>query len=103
MDDGRMLYGVVDDTDSLNYGEVFIQISDETSNGEEKLETVSDRYVIVTRMPCHHPGDIRVLRAVNNPRLHHLVDCIAFPGKGPRPHSTELSGGDPDGGEYWTC
>ncbi|CAF4014973.1 unnamed protein product, partial [Rotaria sp. Silwood1] len=103
MDDGRMLYGVVDDTDSLNYGEVFIQISDETSNGEEKLEIISDRSVIVTRMPCHHPGDIRVLRAVNKPRLHHLVDCIVFPGKGPRPHSTEMSGGDLDGDEYWTC
>ena len=98
-----MLYGVVDETDSLNEGEVFIQISKETAEGKEELQIITDCNVLVTRMPCYHPGDVRVLRAVDKPHLHHLVDCIVFPAKGNRPHPTEMSGGDLDGDEYWTC
>ena len=103
MKDGRVLYGVVDDTNSLTYGEVFIRISEETADeGETQRVLTADR-VLVTRMPCHHPGDVRLLRAVDRPGLHHLVDCIVFPAKGSRPHPTEMSGGDLDGDEYWAC
>ena len=104
MKDGRMLYGVVDDTNSLEYGEVFIQISEETDDDEEEIRRVitADR-VLVTRMPCHHPGDVLLLTAVDKPCLRHLVDCIVFPAKGRRPHPTEMSGGDLDGDEYWAC
>ncbi|UJR21218.1 hypothetical protein I4U23_024315 [Adineta vaga] len=103
MSDGRMLYGIVDETYTLEYGEVFIQITDEKSDHNKKYRIICETNVIVRRMPCHHPGDIRVLRAVDKPCLHHYVDCIVFPVKGPRPHSTEMAGGDYDGDEYWTC
>ena len=98
-----MLYGTVDCTNSLEDGEVFIQISDEAADGTEELRIITEPRAIVTRMPCHHPGDVRLLRAVDKPALHHLVDCIVFPAKGRRPHPTEMSGGDLDGDEYWTC
>jgi hypothetical protein len=38
--------------------------------------------VVVTRNPCMHPGDIRVLTAVEPPPgLKHLRDVIVFPVK----------------------
>lgn len=103
MEDGRMLYGVVDETDSLEEGEVFIQITEESREGKETRRIIKNTKSLVTRMPCHHPGDILLLKAVDKPKLHHLVDCIVFPAKGSRPHPTEMSGGDLDGDEYWAC
>jgi hypothetical protein len=42
--------------------------------------------VVVTKNPCLHPGDIRVLDAVYNEELEEkgLRDCLVFPQKGPR-------------------
>lgn len=48
--------------------------------------------VVVTRNPCLHPGDVRLLTAVNAPQLVHLVDCVVFPNHGPRPHPSEMAG-----------
>ena len=48
--------------------------------------------VVVTRNPCLHPGDVRQLDAVDVPQLSHIVDCIVFPRRGPRPHPNEMAG-----------
>ncbi|KAH9723581.1 RNA-dependent RNA polymerase 1 [Citrus sinensis] len=48
-------------------------------------------------------GDMRVLRAVDVPALHHMVDCVLFPAKGERPHTNECSGSDQDGEIYFVC
>ncbi|KAJ0538810.1 putative RNA-directed RNA polymerase [Helianthus annuus] len=60
-------------------------------------------YVVVAKNPCLHPGDVRVLKAVNVPALHHMVDCVVFPQKGKRPHPNECSGSDLDGDIYFVC
>ncbi|BBN67344.1 RNA-dependent RNA polymerase 1 [Prunus dulcis] len=57
--------------------------------------------VVVAKNPCLHPGDVRVLRAVNVLALHHMVDCVVFPQKGNRPHPNECSGSDLDGDVYF--
>lgn len=69
---------------------------------DEKTSVIVGR-VIVTKNPCLHPGDVRVLEAVFEEQLMEkgLVDCIVFPQKGKRPHPNECSGGDLDGDLYF--
>jgi RNA-dependent RNA polymerase len=90
-----LLMGVIDEYGVLEYGQVFIK----------KLYYKSDKIitgrVVVTKNPCFHPGDIRVLEAIDRPELHHLVNVIVFPRKGPRPHTNEISGSDLDGDLYF--
>lgn len=97
---GRTMMGVADFTGTLSYGEVFVQYSelDDTSGIERHFE-LSDVDVVVHRSPCHHPGDVRVLRCRSDvpAELKMLRDCIVFPCKGPRPHPDECTGGDLDG------
>ncbi|KAG6545756.1 hypothetical protein Mapa_012717 [Marchantia paleacea] len=101
--EGRMLMGCLDETGILEYGQAFVKIS---SNAEEmKSNTVStvrviQGEIIVLKNPCLHPGDVRVLQCVNVPQLQHMVDCIVFPRRGPRPHPNECSGSDLDGDMY---
>ena len=76
---GRVLMGCLDETADLAYGEVFIQVS--ASDGS--LSVIQGN-VVVAKNPCLHPGDVRVLTAVDSPNLQHMVDCIVFPQNGNR-------------------
>nr|KJB79013.1 hypothetical protein B456_013G029000 [Gossypium raimondii] len=96
---GRSMMGCLDETRTLNYGQVFVQFSG--SRSEQRC--IVQGKVIVAKNPCLHPGDVRVLRAVNVPDLHHMVDCVVFPQKGTRPHPNECSGSDLDGDIYFVC
>ena len=90
-----MLMGVVDETDSLDYGQVFIQLR----HLDGSPQVLHSRQVLITRNPAHFAGDMRKLNAVDRPALRHLYDCVVFPCRGPRPHPNEMSGGDTDGDE----
>ncbi|CAJ1932682.1 unnamed protein product [Sphenostylis stenocarpa] len=111
---GRALLGCLDETRTLKYGEVFVQIAHQRNKQFLAMSSVSsNRYglnkskhivkgkVVVAKNPCLHPGDVRVLRAVDVPSLHHMVDCVVFPQKGRRPHPNECSGSDLDGDIYF--
>ena len=91
----RYMFGVVDEFCVLKQGEIFVQITDD--NGEK---TVLEGPIAITKNPCRHPGDLRVLTAVNKPKLRHLYDVLVFPQQGSRPHASEISGSDLDGDEY---
>jgi RNA-dependent RNA polymerase len=93
--DGRMLLGVVDETNSLQYGQVFIQYREK--DGEKQI--IQNQKVLITKNPAHFPGDVLKLDAVDCPALHHLYDCVVFPVQGERPHPNEISGSDTDGDE----
>ncbi|XP_062566009.1 uncharacterized protein LOC134228365 [Saccostrea cucullata] len=99
---GRYMMGTSDETQTLKYGQVFIQYSKELDQPLKDVQMVLGK-VVVTKNPCFHPGDIRIFDAVNNPHLRHMVDCIVFPQLGSRPHPDEMSGSDLDGDEYFVC
>ncbi|KAB2624281.1 RNA-dependent RNA polymerase 1 [Pyrus ussuriensis x Pyrus communis] len=102
--DGRAMMGCLDETRTLEYGEVFVQFS----GNRHTVSASNQRFfiegeVVVAKNPCLHPGDVRVLKAVDVPELYHMVDCVVFPQKGPRPHPNECSGSDLDGDIYYVC
>ncbi|WVZ86001.1 hypothetical protein U9M48_032852 [Paspalum notatum var. saurae] len=106
---GRVLIGCLDETGKLDYGQVYIRItknrkeqkcSEQTSffNDDGKTAVIVGK-VAITKNPCLHPGDVRILEAVYDPGLdaRGLIDCVVFPQRGERPHPNECSGGDLDG------
>ncbi|KAK9070723.1 hypothetical protein SSX86_011125 [Deinandra increscens subsp. villosa] len=110
--EGRWLMGCFDELGVLEQGQCFIQVSSPSvencfaKHGSRFSETnknlcVIEGDVVIAKNPCLHPGDIRVLKAVNVPGLEHLFDCLIFPQKGDRPHTDEASGSDLDGDLYF--
>ncbi|KAK8513559.1 hypothetical protein V6N12_052737 [Hibiscus sabdariffa] len=109
---GRWLMGVLDELGVLEQGQCFIKVSNPSiencfvKHGSRFAETkkkfeVIKGLVVIAKNPCLHPGDIRILEAVDAPGLHHLHDCLVFPQKGERPHTNEASGSDLDGDIYF--
>ncbi|KAK3438168.1 hypothetical protein EUGRSUZ_C02782 [Eucalyptus grandis] len=109
---GRWLMGCLDELGVLEQGQCFIQVSSPAlencfiKHGSRFSETKKNRQVIngcivVAKNPCLHPGDIRILEAVDAPELHHLYDCLVFPQNGERLHTNEASGSDLDGDLYF--
>ncbi|GME64289.1 RNA-dependent RNA polymerase eukaryotic-type [Neofusicoccum parvum] len=116
--DGAFLLGCVDETASLHghfyaeqdqfhpsrkdlklqiLPEIFVQIPDPDHEGRYKI---IEGLCIVARNPSLHPGDIRVVRAVDKPQLHHLKNAVVFPQTGDRDIPNMCSGGDLDGDDY---
>ncbi|XP_078177742.1 RNA-dependent RNA polymerase 6 [Carex rostrata] len=113
--DGRWLMGCLDELGVLEQGQCFIQVSHPSlercfvKHGKQFLDKKgNNRRVVVgtvaiAKNPCLHPGDVRILEAVDVPDLRHLVDCLVFPKKGERPHANEASGSDLDGDLYFVA
>ncbi|KAM3243573.1 hypothetical protein ACQJBY_055491 [Aegilops geniculata] len=95
---GRAMMGCLDETRTLKYGQVFIQAS---NSADDRGKSIVTGKVVVAKNPCIHPGDIRILQAVQSPLLGHMVNCVVFPQLGPRPHPNECSGSDLDGDIYF--
>ena len=102
-DKGRQMKGIMDETHTLNYGEIFVQYTDLSNYCSANNKKILEGDVFITKNPCLHPGDLKKVQAVDIPALHHLYDVIVFPAKGQRPHPNELSGSDLDGDEYFVC
>ncbi|CAO2168403.1 unnamed protein product [Urochloa humidicola] len=109
---GRWLMGCLDELGILEQGQCFIRASvssldkyfvkhgSRSSMANKSAEVVVGT-IVMAKNPCLHPGDVRILEAVDVPELHHLVDCLVFPKKGKRPHPNEASGSDLDGDVYF--
>lgn len=117
IEDGACLFGCLDETGTLKglfkdkvpsanasheeklscLPEVFVQVSCADKGGKyEIIEGVC----MIARNPSLHSGDIRVVKAVNVPTLHHLKDVLVFPQTGDRDLPSMCSGGDLDGDDY---
>jgi RNA-dependent RNA polymerase len=82
-----------------NLPEIFVKI-DPLSTGEYR---VVEGLCILARNPSLHPGDIRVVKAVNKPELQHLKNVVVLPQNGDRDLSSMCSGGDLDGDDYFVA
>ena len=83
--------------DENSLPEIFLQIPHPNEKGKYKAV---EGVCILARNPSLHPGDIRVVRAVNIPALHHLKNCVVMPQNGDRDLANMCSGGDLDGDDF---
>ncbi|CAG8476071.1 7262_t:CDS:10 [Acaulospora colombiana] len=101
MPNSFLLFGILDETGTLEAGQIFVQ----TSTIVSKSQTFSNMNEKVERVHKVHQGkaDIQIVTAVDVPQLSHLYNCVVFSQKGDRPLPNCLSGGDLDGDEYFVC
>ncbi|AEO65138.1 uncharacterized protein THITE_2048877 [Thermothielavioides terrestris NRRL 8126] len=114
VDQGAFVLGCVDETGSLrghskategrkkiaqhHLPQIFLQVPDPRDRGAYKVIT---GLCLVGRNPSLHPGDIRVVEAVDLPQLRHLRDVVVFPLSGDRDIPSMCSGGDLDGDDFF--
>ncbi|KAJ0100570.1 hypothetical protein Patl1_20784 [Pistacia atlantica] len=84
---GRAMMGTLDETGTLEYGQ--------SRGNESGQRSVCKGKVVVAKNPCLHPGDMRVLKAVDVPALYHMVDCVVFPAKGKSFNPMDYNPGPP--------
>ncbi|KAI9597179.1 RNA dependent RNA polymerase-domain-containing protein [Syncephalis fuscata] len=99
IDDSVSLLGILDETGKLGANEIFVQFVDPLEPNQRRV--IVGRCALF-RNPAIHPGDIRVVKAVDVPELYHYVDCIVFSQHGIRDTPSQCGGGDLDGDEF-TC
>ncbi|KAI0838177.1 RdRP-domain-containing protein [Hypoxylon sp. FL0890] len=117
VDQGAFVFGCVDETRTLRghsnrtepgdrncdlLPQIFLQVPKAgIKPGEAAEYTVITGVCILGRNPSLHPGDIRVVDAVDVPALRHLRDVVVFPAVGDRDIPSMCSGGDLDGDDYF--
>ncbi|KAF1839743.1 RdRP-domain-containing protein [Decorospora gaudefroyi] len=97
---GFLLYGIMDETNTLREGEVYIPTQQYDANGVKKRSILLGKRIVITRAPALHPGDVQLVEAVDVPMnspLRALHNCVVFSQRGPRDLPSQLSGGDLDG------
>ncbi|KAI1300421.1 RNA dependent RNA polymerase-domain-containing protein, partial [Xylaria venustula] len=124
IEQGAFLFGCVDETCTLRgYSEARTSTAGESSSKGASKQMLPQiflqvprpgaspdnpkNYMIVTglcvvgRNPSLHPGDIRIVEAVDVPGLQHLRNVVVFPANGDRDIPSMCSGGDLDGDDFF--
>ncbi|KAI1379993.1 RNA dependent RNA polymerase-domain-containing protein [Hypoxylon crocopeplum] len=119
VDQGAFVFGCADETGTLrghsetktsngngkdpnSLPQIFLQVpKGGIKPGEQPEYTVITGICMLGRNPSLHPGDIRVVQAVDVPALRHLRDVVVFPIVGDRDIPSMCSGGDLDGDDYF--
>ena len=83
--------------DEASLPEIFLRVESPPFSGKW---TVITGICIIARNPSLHPGDVRVVRAVDKPELYHYRNCVVTPQTGDRDIPNMCSGGDLDGDDY---
>ncbi|OAL36764.1 hypothetical protein AYO20_03819 [Fonsecaea nubica] len=114
---GAFVLGVVDETRTLrghindmqpgpgaseqekerSLPEIFIQYTDPEQKG---VRRIVEGICVIARNPSLHRGDVRVVKAIDVPHLHHHCDVVVMPATGDRDLPSMCSGGDLDGDDY---
>ncbi|KAJ4413019.1 hypothetical protein N0V82_008607 [Gnomoniopsis sp. IMI 355080] len=82
--------------------QIFLQVPREGCDPNNRNSyTVVTGICVVGRNPSLHPGDLRVVQAVDVPGLRHLRDVVVFPQNGDRDIPSMCSGGDLDGDDFF--
>lgn len=82
--------------------QIFLQVPIDDSEAPNSTNyRVVTGVCVVGRNPSLHPGDVRVVEAVDRPELRHLRDVVVFPQKGDRDIPSMCSGGDLDGDDFF--
>lgn len=68
------VFGVSDEWNCLEEGEVFATIYDE----KKKIYQEITGRIAITRSPQIHPGDVQLVNAVRRPELEHLTNVVVF-------------------------
>ena len=68
------LYGVSDEWDCLEEGEIYATVFDQKKGVREEVEG----RVAITRSPQIHPGDVQLVNAVRRDQLKHLTNVVVF-------------------------
>ncbi|XP_020608989.1 probable RNA-dependent RNA polymerase 1 [Orbicella faveolata] len=97
--ESRVVFAVCDPYNKLKYGECYFNPT--MPKDEAKVFPAGQEFV-VTRNPCYHPGDVRVLKMTKEKQGYEkLRDCLVLPVEGPRPHAFECFGGNLAGNKFF--
>ena len=69
----------------------------------DSIAEIIEGNMLITRNPCTHPGDIRLVTCVDKPELRYLFNVVVFSQHGERPQPNKMSGGDLDGDVYFVA
>lgn len=78
--------------------QIFLQVTDKN---DPRHYFVVEGLCLIGRNPSLHPGDIRVVQAIDVPALHHLYNVVVFSQLGDRDVPSMCSGGDLDGDDFF--
>ncbi|KAF3765122.1 Sad1 RNA-dependent RNA polymerase, partial [Cryphonectria parasitica EP155] len=88
--------------DEHSLPQIFLQVPKEGSDPNNDTNyRVVEGLCVVGRNPSLHPGDIRVVQAIDAPGLRHLKNVVVFPQRGDRDIPSMCSGGDLDGDDFF--
>lgn len=96
-DKSQSRLGAARDEKLTTLPEIFLQVNDTSRKGHYK---VIEGICTLARNPSLHPGDVRIVRAVDVPALHHHKNVVVLPQTGDRDLANMCSGGDLDGDDY---
>jgi RNA dependent RNA polymerase len=103
---GGVLMGGIDETGLVPEGAVFCQLRTQAVDDSSVVNASYEPLigpVMVTKHPVMHPGDIRMLMAIDVPELRTNRNMILFSRHGKRPEADKMSGSDLDGDEFAVC
>ncbi|KAL2161293.1 hypothetical protein VTH06DRAFT_8513 [Thermothelomyces fergusii] len=99
VEQGAFVLGCVDETGTLRG---YSRATEGQANvSRDQLPQIFLQIPDRGRNPSLHPGDIRVVEAVDVPQLRHLRDVVVFPLRGDRDVPNMCSGGDLDGDDFF--